>query len=195
MAQLQKSIDKRNALIKATIELVNNNGFHATPMSKIAKMANVSPATIYLYFENKQDLLNKTYIDVKAKYTTFAFKTYDKSLSVEAGFETIWKRIADFKLNECENAMFLAQCDNTPIIDEHSRQEGIKHLQPLLDLWKRGKKEGIIKPISDYLLYAYAINPLSFLMMSQERGAFILDKTHIEEAYQAAWDSIKLMSN
>ena len=59
MAQLQKSIDKKKALVKATIELVNNNGFHATPMSKIAKMANVSPATIYLYFENKQDLLNQ----------------------------------------------------------------------------------------------------------------------------------------
>ena len=42
MVKLQKSVDKRNALIKATIELVNNNGFHATPMSKIAKMAKVS---------------------------------------------------------------------------------------------------------------------------------------------------------
>jgi len=35
MVPLQKSIDKRNALIRATIELVNNNGFHATRMSKI----------------------------------------------------------------------------------------------------------------------------------------------------------------
>ncbi|WKD86674.1 HTH-type transcriptional repressor Bm3R1 [Polaribacter huanghezhanensis] len=192
MAQLQKSIDKRNALIKATIELVNNNGFHATPMSKIAKMANVSPATIYLYFENKQDLVNKTYIDVKAAYTDYAFATYTENMSVTEGFEMIWKRIADFKLKECENAMFLAQCDNTPMIDEHSRQEGIKHLQPLLDLWARGKKEGIIKPISDYLLYAYAINPLSFLMMSEKRGAFKLDSTHLEKAYQAAWSSIKL---
>ena len=135
MAKLQKSIDKRNALVKATIELVNNNGFHATPMSKIAKMANVSPATIYLYFENKQDLLNQTYVDVKAEYTNYAFATYDTNMEVEAGFELIWKRIAHFKLKECENAMFLAQCDNTPIIDEDSRQEGIKHLQPLLDLW------------------------------------------------------------
>ncbi len=192
MAKLQKSIDKRNALIKATIELVNNNGFHATPMSKIAKMANVSPATIYLYFENKQDLVNKTYIEVKAKYTTYAFETYDASEPIEAAFELIWKRIADFKLKDCENAMFLAQCDNTPMIDEPSRQEGIKHLQPLLDLWARGKKEGIIKPISDYLLYAYAINPLSFLMMSQKRGAFTLDKTQLEEAYQSAWNSIKV---
>ncbi len=171
MATLQKSIDKRNALIKATIELVNNNGFHATPMSKIAKMAKVSPATIYLYFENKQDLVNRTYIEVKEKYTKYAFETYSEEISVEKGFELIWKRIADFKLKDCENAMFLAQCDNTPMIDEQSRQEGIKHLQPLLDLWERGKKDGIIKPISDYLLYAYSINPLSFLMMAQKRGA------------------------
>jgi AcrR family transcriptional regulator len=191
MAKLQKSIDKRNALIKATIDLVNNSGFHATPMSKIAKMAMVSPATIYLYFDNKQDLVNKTYIDVKAKYTTYAFETYDPNVTVEAGFKIIWKRIANFKLKERENAMFLAQCDNTPMIDEVSRQEGIKHLQPLLDLWKRGKKEGVIKPISDYLLYAYAINPLSFLMMAQQRDAFKLDKTHVDKAYQAAWDAIK----
>ena len=191
MAKLQKSIDKRNALINATIALVNNNGFHATPMSKIAKMANVSPATIYLYFENKQDLVNKTYIDVKAQYTAYAFANFDESMSVEEGFEHIWKRIADFKLNESESAMFLSQCDNTPIIDEPSLQEGIKHLQPLLDLWERGKQEGLIKPISDYLLYAYAINPLSFLMIAQKRGTFKLDKDQIEEAYEAAWSSIK----
>ncbi|MFD2914152.1 TetR/AcrR family transcriptional regulator [Psychroserpens luteus] len=191
MAKLQKSIDKRNALVKATIDLVNNNGFHATPMSKIAKMANVSPATIYLYFENKQDLVNQTYIQVKAEYTNYTFATYEDTMPVEAGFALIWNRIADFKLKECDNALFLAQCDNTPMIDEESRQEGIKHLQPLLDLWERGRKEGIIKPVSDYVLYAYAINPLSFLMMTEKRGAFQLDKTHLEEAYESAWSSIK----
>ncbi|EGV45072.1 TetR/AcrR family transcriptional regulator [Bizionia argentinensis JUB59] len=191
MAKLQKSIDKRNALISATIDLVNNNGFHATPMSKIAKMANVSPATIYLYFENKQDLVNKTYIEVKAKYTDYAFATYSQDMTVQMGFETIWKRIADFKLNESENALFLAQCDNTPIIDEPSLQEGIKHLQPLLDLWERGRQEGVIKLVSDYLLYAYAINPLSFLMIAQKRGAFQLDASQIEDAYHSAWSSIK----
>jgi AcrR family transcriptional regulator len=194
MATLQKSIDKRTALIQATIALVNNNGFHATPMSKIAKMANVSPATIYLYFENKQDLVNKTYIEVKATYTTYAFAKYKETMSVEEGFKCIWERIAAFKREECANAMFLAQCDNTPMIDTSSVAEGIKHLQPLLDLWERGKKEGIIKPISNYILYAYAINPLSFLMISEKRAAFKLDKTQIEEAYVAAWNSIKVFT-
>ena len=191
MAKLQKSIDKRQALVKATITLVNNDGFHAAPMSKIAKMANVSPATIYLFFESKQDLVNKVYIEVKASFTAYAFETYNEAMDVEKGFEIIWKRIADFKLKECEEAMFLAQCDNTPMIDETSRQEGIKHLQPLLDLWHRGKKEGVIKPLSDYLLYAYSINPLSFLMLAQHRGECAITKNTTEEAYQAAWDSIK----
>ena len=191
MAALQKSIDKRNALINATIDLVNNDGFHATPMSKIAKMACVSPATIYLYFENKQDLVNKTYIEVKSNYTAYAFATYDESMSVEKGFEVIWKRIADFKLKESAHAMFLAQCDNTPMIDEESRQEGIKHLQPLLDLWARGKKEGIIKPLSDYMLYAYSINSLSFLMITQNRGSVKLDAKELDQAFEAAWSSIK----
>lgn len=112
-------------------------------------------------------------------------------MSVEKGFEVIWKRIADFKLKESAHAMFLAQCDNTPMIDEESRQEGIKHLQPLLDLWARGKKEGIIKPLSDYMLYAYSINPLSFLMITQNRGSVKLDAKELDQAFEAAWSSIK----
>ena len=192
MAAFQKSIDKRNALINATIELVNNDGFHATPMSKIAKMACVSPATIYLYFENKQDLVNKTYLEVKSSYTAYAFATYDETMSVKKGFEVIWKRIAEFKLKEDAYAMFLAQCDNTPMIDEESRQEGIRHLQPLLDLWKRGIKEGVIKPMSEYMLYAYAINPLSFLTIAQNRGTLVLDDKQLELAFEAAWSSIKV---
>lgn len=192
MAKLQKSIDKKNALVKATIELVNNNGFHAAPISKIAKMANVSPATIYLYFDSKQDLVNKVYLEVKTAYTNFAFATYDTEMSVQEGFEMIWKRIADFKLKELDEALFLSQCDNTPIIDEPSRQQGIKHLQPLLDLWNKGKNEGIIKPISDYILYAYTISPLSFLMLMQQRNTLKITNETIEEAYQAAWDAIRL---
>lgn len=192
MAKLQKSIDKRNALIKSTIELVNNNGFHATPMSKIAKMANVSPATIYLYFKNKQDLVNQTYLEVKSNYTAFVFETYHTDTSVKAGFELIWRRIADFNRTESEYSFFLHQCNNTQIIDEPSRKEGIRHLQPLLDLWKRGKQEGVIKPISDYILYASAINPLFFLLMAQKQDEFQLTEEQVEDAFRTAWDSITL---
>ena len=192
MNTLPKSQQKRDALVKATIRLVNNNGFHATPMSKIAKMAEVSPGTIYLYFKNKQDLVNQVYIEVKAAFSEFAFRDYKEDLTVKEGFKNIWKNIAEFKLKEIEEAMFLSQCDNTPIIDEPSRQEGLKHLQPLLDLLERGQKEGIIKPVSPYMLYAFSIYPIAFFMNMQEREIFKLSKRNIEEAYEMAWNSIKI---
>ena len=192
MSVVSKSQLKREALVKATLNLVNNNGFHAAPMSKIAKTAGVSPGTIYLYFENKQDLINQVYIEVKAAFTQFAFKDYDKNLSVENGFELIWKNIAEFKLKEVEEAMFLSQCDNTPMIDESSRKEGLKHLRPLLDLWERGKKEGIIKLVSPYMLYAFSIYPIAFLMNMQQRQLLKLKASHVNEAYEMAWNSIKI---
>lgn len=191
MQQLSKSEIKRNALIKATICLVINNGFHAAPMSKIAKMANVSPGTIYLYFENKQDLINKVYLEIKASFAKHAFKYYSPFMEVEQGFENIWKQIADFKLVQVEEAMFLSQCDNTPMIDEESKKEGIKHLQPLIDLWKRGQEEGIIKKCCHYVLYAYTVYPLAFLMNAKQNKDIIINEKYIQDAYLLAWDSIK----
>jgi len=193
MAKRTKSNEKRIALLNATLHLVNNNGFHDAPMSKIAKMADVSPATIYIYFENKQDLINQLYLEIKASFSNDAFKDYSLNLTVKKGFELIWRNIANFKLNQVEEAVFLSQCDNiNTMIDETSRQEGLKNLQPLLNLWERGQKEGIIKPISPYLLYAYTIYPLAFLMTMQQRNDFKLTKENLAEAFESAWNSIKV---
>lgn len=186
-----KVVDKKQALLQATLTLVNNHGFHNAPMAKIAKLAGVSPATIYLYFENKQDLINSLYLEVKKYFSDAAFANYDEKMSVKKGFEIIWNNIANYKLNTISEAKFLSQCDTSPMIDEAIRIEGLKNLQPLLDLWEKGKTEGIIKPLSDYTLYAHTIYPLSFLLEMQERGIFKIDETMKTNMFQVAWDAIK----
>ena len=188
----EKITDKRTALLNATLTLVNNHGFHNAPMSKIAQLAGVAPATIYLYFENKQDLVNKLYLEVKEDFSNCAFEGYTEDLSVEKGFELIWFNIANYKLNRIKEANFLSQCDNSPMIEEVIRVEGLKHLQPLLDLWQRGKKEGIIKPLSDYILYAFTVYPLSFLLGMQEREIYTLSEEKKAKTFKAAWDAIKI---
>ena len=192
MEKKEKVLDKKSALLNATLTLVNNHGFHNAPMAKIAKLAGVSPATIYLYFENKQDLINSLYLEVKKSFSDLAFEGYDETMSVKKGFEMIWFNIAHYKLNSISEANFLSQCDTSPMIDEAIRIEGLKNLQPLLDLWKRGKSEGIIKPISDYVLYAHTIYPLSFLLEMQQRNIFTLDETTKNNLFQVAWDAIKM---
>ena len=192
MIKKEKISDKRTALLNATLTLVNNHGFHNAPMSKIAQLAGVAPATIYLYFENKQDLINKLYLEVKECFSNCAFEGYTEDLSVKKGFEIIWLNIANYKLTQIKEANFLSQCDNSPMIEEEITVEGLKHLQPLLDLWQRGKSEGVIKPLSDFVLYAYTIYPLSFLVGMQERNICTLSETLKEETFKAAWDAISI---
>lgn len=192
MVKKEKIVDKKRALLNATLTLIHNNGFHDTSMSKIAKLAGVAPATIYLYFENKQDLINKLYLDVKLSFSICAFKGYDADMPVKKGFEIIWYNIAEYKLNQINEATFLSQCDNTPIIDEQFRKEGLKHLRPLLDLWEKGQKEGIIKELSPYVLYAYTIYPLSFLISMQGQDLYNVNKKAWNGVFKAAWDSIKV---
>ena len=190
MLQLQKSIIKRSALLSATLSLVNSGGIQGASMAKVAKVANVSPATIYLYFESKQDLVNQLYLDVKATFAVAAFNGLQENEAVKDSFERIWFNMCRFKMEHKEEASFLSQCDNTPMIDEKTRQEGLLHMIPLFDLWIHGKNEGIIKDISPYLLYAYSIYPMAFLMNMQNRGLCQLEEKVLEESFQAAWDSI-----
>jgi AcrR family transcriptional regulator len=192
MAIRQKCDKKRKALLDATLNLVNNNGFHDAPMAKIAKMAEVSPATIYIYFESKQDLINQLYLEVKAEFSAYAFKNYNEDECIKDSFKQVWMNIAEFKLNQIPESNFLSQCDNTPMIDEESRQAGLIHLQPLLDLWERGQQRGVIKLVSPYLLYAYTIYPLAFLSNMKQKELLVLTEKNLEEAFQVAWDSIKL---
>ena len=63
---------KKEAIFDATIALVNEIGFAEASTAKIAKAANVSPATIYIYYKDKQDLLTSIYIEVCLLYTSDA---------------------------------------------------------------------------------------------------------------------------
>ena len=82
-----KDDNKREAIRNAAIELITTIGFADTSMSKIAKAANVSPATIYVYFENKEDLLNQIYLMVKREISEAMLAGYDDGLPVEDGFK------------------------------------------------------------------------------------------------------------
>lgn len=54
---MNKGRPKYRQIIDAAVEVIAENGYHASQVSKIAKKANVADGTIYLYFKNKEDIL------------------------------------------------------------------------------------------------------------------------------------------
>lgn len=49
--------EKYFAIIEAAIRVIAENGYHNSQVAKIAREANVADGTVYLYFENKEDIL------------------------------------------------------------------------------------------------------------------------------------------
>ncbi|MGM8213312.1 TetR/AcrR family transcriptional regulator [Virgibacillus sp. W0430] len=54
---MKKNKPKYKQIIDAAIEVIAENGYYASQVSKIAQKANVADGTIYLYFDNKEDIL------------------------------------------------------------------------------------------------------------------------------------------
>lgn len=53
----KRSIEKKNKIIKAGIELILENGYHSTTTADIAKKAGVSTGIVYNYFKDKKHIL------------------------------------------------------------------------------------------------------------------------------------------
>jgi len=187
-----KTDDKRAAILKATLRLVNSNGFHAAPMAKIASEIGISAGTIYLYFQNKEDLINTLYRELKARFATKALQGFSPDMPVKKGFETIWRNILQYKISEPEEAVFIEQCDNTPMVTDVSREVGLKSVQPLFDLWEQGQREGIIKPVCRQTLFAFSLFPIIYLANIYTKASKELSAETIDAAFGASWDAIRM---
>ncbi|WP_168075283.1 TetR/AcrR family transcriptional regulator [Caulobacter sp. SSI4214] len=56
LAQSEKSVRKREAILRAAIEIINARGFAAATMTDIAAALDLKDAALYYYFPNKQAL-------------------------------------------------------------------------------------------------------------------------------------------
>ncbi len=94
---MKKNKPKYKQIIDAAVEVIAENGYHSSQVSKIAKKAGVADGTIYLYFKNKEDILVSLFQDKmgqfieKIEQETNARQTAEEKLLklVETHFEQL----------------------------------------------------------------------------------------------------------
>ena len=55
---------KRENIILAAIEVFSKDGFHNSKITKIAELAGIATGSVYLYFENKEHILEEIFLRV-----------------------------------------------------------------------------------------------------------------------------------
>ena len=183
---------KKQAIISATIDLVNEIGFASSSVSKIAKRANVSPATIYIYYKNKDDLLVSTYVNIKTSLGEALMADFDTSLPVSDALMNIGVNLFKYISKHRQMFYFTEQFANSPYNDIVDRSQIDAAFQPLSMLLQRGIDEKLIKDVPLELLHAHLYYPIFNLANPRLNPNFKASQENIDSAMTMAWDAIKL---
>ncbi len=188
-----KDETKREAILKATMVLINTYGLAHTSMAKIAKEARVSPATIYIYFDNKDHLLVSLYIEVKREMNRAILDSLDEDIEIHEAFRLMWENLYAYYLAYPDHFVFAEQFCNAPIVDSIQKDAVEDFFTPFRQLIDRGQKEGVLKNAPMDLLVAFAFHPLTQLAKQHVKEGIAMDDDDLESAFSCAWDAVAIL--
>lgn len=187
-----KDEEKQEALFRATVKLVNTMGFASSSVSKIAKEANVSAATLYIYYKNKEDLLVSTYLTIKRLLSSALLEGFDPRRPLRDILRNAWINTFRFATRHADYFHFAEQFANSPYADLIDRNEVERYFDPILHVLKRGIKQKVIKDVSLDILRAFMFYPIIALSNSRVCMDFEINDDNIATSFNLAWDAIKL---
>ncbi len=187
-----KDEHKQEAIITATIKLVNEIGFVASSVSKIAAEAEVSPATLYIYYKNKEDLLVSTYVDIKKNLSDAMLKGFDNDQPIRDILRKIWLKTFAYISENGEYFKYTEQFANSPYSGLVNMEQVNQYFEPLKKVFRRGIEQKIIKDVDIDLLWIFMIHPILALANPRLCKNFEMTDESVEAAFNLAWDAIKL---
>ncbi len=187
-----KDEEKQTALFEATVKTVNEVGFAAASVSKIAKAAKVSPATLYVYYSNKEDLLVSTYIDIEKNFSRALLKDFDPNLPIRDILLNVWIAMSRYISKNVDYFNFTEQFANSPYQELVNKETIKQYFIPLIEVLERGIEQKFIKDVEHDILAAFIFYPVVVLSKPHMCSEFEMTPENIEVAFNLAWDAIKL---
>ncbi len=187
-----KDEEKKAALFEATVKTVNKVGFVAASVSKIAKVAGVSPATLYVYHENKEALLVSTYLKIEKDFSRALLEHFDADLPIRDILKNLWLTVRDYIAENQAYFRFSEQFANSPYRTLVDKEMVMQYYAPIIEVLQRGIEQKIIKNVELDVLVAFLFYPLLALTNPGLCSHFKPTAKNIEAAFILAWDAIKL---
>lgn len=190
--------NKAQAIREKAIEMIVDEGFDGLSMQKLARAAKVSPATIYIYYKDRDDLILQLWNEEMDKMVEATLKGFSPSMSFEEGLKVQWMNRARFCMENPVTADFIEQLKHSPY-----HQAALKKLSPkFLDAMKEFvhnaiKRNELVKlPVEVYWSVAFA--PLYQLVKFHMTGRglrgqekFVLDDKIINQTLKLVLKALK----
>jgi AcrR family transcriptional regulator len=139
-------------------------------MQKLAKAAGVSPATIYIYFKDREDLLVQLYKRESDNFFSYVFEGFDPEMDFATGLTIQWKNRARYVIEFTDKAVFMEHFSFTRLHQKAQCLRDPKYTEGMKRFVRKAiaNKELVKMPFEVYWSVAFA--PLYNLVRFHKAG-------------------------
>lgn len=185
--------DKREKILSSVYALTGRQGLASVTISGISKTAGVAAGTLYIYFKNKEEVVQLAYAAVEDKMTQAMYRDFDINLPVRQSLKKIYINMLNYRLNHYDETVFIDQYQQSGYIQlNFSKQlaEYEKQNKPLYDLLEKGQREGIIKALDAIILISFFDGAVRSCSTGIIQKLFPLSQQLIDDCFDLVWRGI-----
>jgi AcrR family transcriptional regulator len=155
-----KDENKELAVKQAALRMIVTDGFKGLSMQKLAKAAGVSPATIYIYYKDRNDLLHQLYLEVLNRTNKAALAGFSPDMSFAEGMKILWVNRFRYYRQHPDDFHFINQFINSPLIAKVLTREPDFYKEAMQAFYKNAVHKGEIPDLQLEVFWPVAFAPL-----------------------------------
>ncbi len=122
-----KNLEKEDAIRAIALQIIADEGLENLSMQKLAKAANISPRTIYIKYDNKEDLLVKLFIEeVLGAYEKAVLENFKPDMDFATGMKKLWLNGFVYLKNNRHAFALMQYGKSSPMLNKAYQQKNIK---------------------------------------------------------------------
>ena len=185
--------NKREAILEATLHLLASKGLHGFSIKQVAELAGVAAGTVYLYFHDRDDLIQQLHLKVLERVASHLFAYHQPTQPLFKQYRQFCLSLWQLFLAEPDILLSKSQFDHMPPDVLHNQHASAKvTFLPLITFFSRGRDEGVMKDLPDDFLFALSFGPYFDLVRKHMVGLISVDEAMQEKMIVASWDAIVL---
>ena len=157
---------KREAILRAALELFAERTFDGTPVPLIAERADVGAGTIYRYFASKEALVNAVYRRWKGELKRVLVDETPAGLAPREEFGHWWRALWAFASANPRAFSFLEMHHHEAYLDDESRAIGEAVTAGARAFVRRAQRAGDVRKAEPDLLIAMVFGAFTGLVKS-----------------------------
>ncbi|WP_136808340.1 TetR/AcrR family transcriptional regulator [Desulfosediminicola flagellatus] len=143
-----KAVNKHSRIITAATKVFAKKGFFTARISDIAKEAKVADGTIYLYFNNKYDILISVFEEEIGKLVIQVKKALEKETNPQKMLEIFAdKHLRTMKKNRNLAEVIQVELRQTnKVIKDYRNKTFTEYIDIVADIIRSGQDAGVFRP-------------------------------------------------